>query len=449
MPRTPTTPAQVSGHRFLVRRLEHALVRADARMLHDPLRTRGRAMAVGIVLVVLLIAGTAVLELVRPRGVASAHADLLIVAESGALHVRINDALHPVSNLASARLILGSAKVPQRVREEVLAEQQVGHPVGIPHAPTITHEIPAAAPVAWGVCDYAESDLHKPVTVRSTIARSGAVPNSAPVSALVHDGEHSWLLHNGTRALIDPTDPVLSRALGLTTTTLRPVNPQLLAVVPEVEAVVKPEIARMGYPSGFPAPFETVGKVVEVGSRFVAVMEDGAVDVPPVTARVLAAYGGLAEGTEPELASIPVGTAADFGSLPAEMPRWAAAEGWLCADSFGEETVVTVIAADVATAVHEYPWADGEGSGIDGYLAGHSGTVAVDVGSSVQLISEAGMRFGVEDRQAVDALGYSEPAPVVVPWRVVSVLPAGPELTRQAALLAVATTESPEAATDN
>ena len=105
MPRTPTTPAQISGHRFLVRRVEHALVRADARMLHDPLRTRGRAVAVGAALLVLVIAGTVILGLLRPRD-GAADADLVLVRDTGALHVRIDDRVHPVANLASARLVL-------------------------------------------------------------------------------------------------------------------------------------------------------------------------------------------------------------------------------------------------------------------------------------------------------------------------------------------------------
>lgn len=44
---TPTTRWQVNGYRFLVRRMEHALVRRDVRMLHDPMRSQSRALAVG------------------------------------------------------------------------------------------------------------------------------------------------------------------------------------------------------------------------------------------------------------------------------------------------------------------------------------------------------------------------------------------------------------------
>ncbi len=45
----PTTRWQVSGYRFLVRRMEHALVRKDVRMLSDPMRSQSRALGVVIV----------------------------------------------------------------------------------------------------------------------------------------------------------------------------------------------------------------------------------------------------------------------------------------------------------------------------------------------------------------------------------------------------------------
>ena len=43
MVRQLTTRAQVSGYRFLLQRAEHALVRRDARMLHDPMRAQRRS----------------------------------------------------------------------------------------------------------------------------------------------------------------------------------------------------------------------------------------------------------------------------------------------------------------------------------------------------------------------------------------------------------------------
>jgi len=43
-----TTKVQVSGWRFLLRRVEHAIVRRDTRMFDDPLQFYSRAVAAGI-----------------------------------------------------------------------------------------------------------------------------------------------------------------------------------------------------------------------------------------------------------------------------------------------------------------------------------------------------------------------------------------------------------------
>ena len=43
----PTTRLHVSGYRFLVRRMEHALVRGDTRMLDDPQRAQSLSFAAG------------------------------------------------------------------------------------------------------------------------------------------------------------------------------------------------------------------------------------------------------------------------------------------------------------------------------------------------------------------------------------------------------------------
>ncbi|WP_295627495.1 type VII secretion protein EccB [uncultured Corynebacterium sp.] len=430
MPRTPTTPAQISGHRFLVRRVEHALIRADARMLHDPLRTRGRAMAAGVALVVLVLAGTVILGLVRPRD-GSADADLLLVRDSGALHVRIDDRVHPVANLASARLVLGQPVEPVRVGAGALHDVTGGHPIGIPAAPALVVGEPQAAPPSVGVCEDAADDLREPVSVRSTIARMGPLPDG-DASALVADGEATWLLHDGHRARIDVDDPAVSRALGLAQAPVRPAGAELLAAVPERAAVAVPAVPGHGSPSGFPAPFDVVGAVVTVGTRRVVVLEAGAVEVPPVAADALAAHGWTASASAAELAAVPVARGLDLGSLPGEVPQWAPAQGWLCVDADAERTVVTH--GQEPRGVVPYPRADGPGPGVDGFSPGAPGTVAVDTGGGVHLVSAEGARHLVESRSALGALGY--PATVAVPWRVLAALRAGPELTRAAALAA-------------
>ena len=56
-----TTKVQVSGWRFLLRRVEHAIVRRDTRMFDDPLQFYSRAVSAGIALAVIICLGAALL----------------------------------------------------------------------------------------------------------------------------------------------------------------------------------------------------------------------------------------------------------------------------------------------------------------------------------------------------------------------------------------------------
>ena len=99
-----TTSLQVSGHKFLLRRLELALVIGDPRMAHDPLRSQRRAIFVGLLISALIAGGAVMLGLLRPAP--SIDGATLVADEHGSLHVRLEDGFHPISNVASARLVL-------------------------------------------------------------------------------------------------------------------------------------------------------------------------------------------------------------------------------------------------------------------------------------------------------------------------------------------------------
>ena len=149
----PTTRWQVSGYRFLMRRMGHALVRRDVRMIHDPLRSQSRALAVGTVVACLGLAGCAALALFRPQD-RIGDAAVVVGRESGALYVAIDGTFHPALNLASARLVLGSPVEPVVVADDQLADRPRGPLVGIPGAPSsLAHD---SDDRPWTVCDTVE-----------------------------------------------------------------------------------------------------------------------------------------------------------------------------------------------------------------------------------------------------------------------------------------------------
>src|SRR5271155_6144025 len=108
------TRHQVTGWRFVMRRIASGIALHDTRMLVDPLRTQTRALLMGVLMVITGLAGCFVFSLIRPNG-SAANNQVLADRSTAALYVRVGDQLHPVLNLASARLIAGRSADPPMV----------------------------------------------------------------------------------------------------------------------------------------------------------------------------------------------------------------------------------------------------------------------------------------------------------------------------------------------
>ena len=93
----PTTKVQVSGHRFMRRRVEHGLIFGDVRMIHDPLASRRRATAFGTISVLLISGVMGLYAWMRPNP-DPGDAPILRAAD-GELYVRVDDMVHPVTCL--------------------------------------------------------------------------------------------------------------------------------------------------------------------------------------------------------------------------------------------------------------------------------------------------------------------------------------------------------------
>ena len=75
------TRHQVSGWRFVMRRIASGVALHDTRMLVDPLRSQSRAVLVGALLLITGLAGCFVFSFIRPSGVAG---DSAILADKTA-----------------------------------------------------------------------------------------------------------------------------------------------------------------------------------------------------------------------------------------------------------------------------------------------------------------------------------------------------------------------------
>src|SRR5699024_6691278 len=133
-------------HKFLVRRMQHALVLGDIWMIHDPLASRRRALIFGLVAVLLIALGSGFLSWLRPDpdpGEAT-----LVRSEQSQLYVRVDYSLHPVANLVSARLILREAAAPVTIGTTAFDNSAPGTPLGILDAPIALSTPPELDPLA-------------------------------------------------------------------------------------------------------------------------------------------------------------------------------------------------------------------------------------------------------------------------------------------------------------
>ena len=80
----PITTSQVQAYRFVLRRMESALVRKDAVMLHEPMRHHLRATAVGLLAAVLLLVAFFVVGKIYPASAAALAGVVTVIPGSGA-----------------------------------------------------------------------------------------------------------------------------------------------------------------------------------------------------------------------------------------------------------------------------------------------------------------------------------------------------------------------------
>ncbi|MFC9790908.1 type VII secretion protein EccB [Rhodococcus sp. NPDC127528] len=466
----PTTRWQVSGYRFLVRRMEHALVRRDVRMLHDPMRTQSRALAVGAVVAIVALAGCAALALVRPQDKIG-DAKVVVGKDSGAMFVMVDESLHPVLNLASARLIAGSAAVPTIVKESELDTRPRGALMGIPGAPSA---LPHGEPAAWTVCDAVASGGNRALT--TTVLAGDPVLGDrvraigADQALLVRNADVTYLVHEGKRSRVDPNDHAVSLALGLDGVEPRPVSTGLLNAIPEAPAIVPPVVADAGGVPSYPIQDKTIGSVVQVHNpqeiEYYVVLREGLQRVSEATAKLIRysdsqGSTGMPSVTPDVVSRVPRSNALAVASYPAAAPKivddrsspvsclsWQPVPGSDGSEG-GIRATLSVIAGNALPVPEDaravaLAQADGAGDNADAvYLRpGTSGLVhstgiapASERRGSLFFVADTGVRYGVENVETARLLGFDD-ADVAAPWPILSLLAPGPELGRGAAFLA-------------
>lgn len=396
----PTTRAQVSGHQFMRRRMEHGLIFGDVRMIHDPLASRRRATIFGTAAMAMIAGVMGLFAWMRPD--ADPGDAPIVRAADGTLYVRVGEAAHPVTNLASARLIAGSPAEPARIGDAHLAALPRGVPVGIVAAPGMFAP-EDAAPVSWSVCG---------VDTITVIAGEAPQPMPADVAALAADASREWLVTaEGRRLLPDADAPegrAMRRALGITPDTPRWTPPtQVISALAELP------------PAEIPSPLPDV---IDAGRSWA--LANGRIQPITATQRemLLDAGAKATAAARADVAQYP--DAEEELRLPRERPTWVEPDR-VCVNQDRGGAFMQEVPAGIELS----------GTSVATHFAGlRGGSVGVDSGHGYHVVSASGLRHSAPDAAALDTVGANHVEQV--PWEIIALLPEGAELTRDAALTA-------------
>lgn len=438
MSRLSPSRARRRGNRLLRDRYECAILGRPLTAVHE-VRGRQNAFAFGGGVVAIALVVIAVLSLMQPTA-DERTARLVLMRDSGALFIRVNDRWHPVANIASARLILGAAENP-RVIDRFWAGQDRGVAVGIVGAPEeIGHPLEAEE-VRWFVCDAADGS-----TTVGTAFPGGREfdPQEAVLARAIHGGAATYLLYRGQRAAVDLADPVVERVLGTAGITVHRVSSTLLNMLPEVSELAVPRITGAGEPSRMTE--YQVGTVVRVDrastSELYVVLREGVQRVGSLAADMIrfAHHSGTADipVIPPErVAANPLIDELSTAAFPASMPVFGDVRDDLCV-TWSVSGSALVTRTESLGPRTELAQGDSAGPAVDFVTipTGRSAMVRSTVGmggrGSRHLVTDRGVRFAIDDSESAHALGFGDEC-VDAPWPLIAGLPAGPDLDRHAA----------------
>lgn len=468
------TRHQVSGWRFVMRRIASGVALHDTRMLVDPLRTQNRAVLVGALVSVTVVAGCFIFSLIRPGGDAGS-STILADRDTSALYVRIGDVVHPALNLTSARLIAGVADNPTTVKSSEIDKFARGNLIGIPGAPERMVQN-TSRDANWTVCDAVTGSALGVTLIAGTPDEQGERATTLPAdrAVLVQNvgGVHAgtWLLWNGRRSPIDLGNRAVTDALGLGTDLPAPrvIAPGLFNAIPESAPLVAPALPGAGEPPRFelpaPAPVGAVVAAYEADNtiRYFVVHADGLQQVSPVLAAILRNSNSYGLQQPPRLgadqvANLPVVGGIDTDAYPADevslvepgpapvtCAYWSkpadATESRLSLLSGaalplpeGQRTV-DLVGAGAGSTANRVALSPGSGY----FVQSVGADAGAPQGGSAFWVSDTGVRYGVDtsdDAKSVAALGLTPP-PLAVPWSVLTQFAAGPTLSKGDALVA-------------
>jgi type VII secretion protein EccB len=459
---------QLHSHQFALQRAIGALAMRDPDPVSSPMRRIGGALFASVMLAVLAVAAVGVVAALRP-GTGSGWTDgkaIIIEKETGARYVYINGQLHPVLNITSAILILGTTSTVQVARKE-LVDVPRGTPMGIPGAPDPLPGKDQLVRDAWSLCSRLPRDKEdvggaaavsvlrvgwRPV--QGTLDQTSGLLVADPAGGL-------YLLWGGRRFSLPDPGPALA-ALTWDQTSATPIPLAVLNTIPVGQDVVPLATPRSGASSVLSGLHVGEAFVVsngDAGGRLYGVaLANGVATITYLQALILAADGANDGKNIAEVSTAEYNVAQKLSSLapggddaPPQSPPTQirpAAAGGVCA-TFADGSAPALSSVDALPALNGEVRTEPDRSGVTpraDYVAVPPGLGAVvaslaDSGSpagSLALISDLGLRFAVPSSDVLSRLGYDGVTPVPLPAGLIDLVPAGRALDPDDARLSVA-----------
>jgi type VII secretion protein EccB len=448
----------------MVSRLTSALVHGEPDAPESPLRRTSLGSFGGLTIGVLLVAAFLVWGLISPSGPAGPlpTGELVVAKETGARYIYSGHELWPVLNWSSALLLLGGSPKVAYVPAASLASVPQGQPLGIVGAPDT---LPAAAAVNrgdWLACaepQSAEPGASGPF-VSLTIGLRLDIGQVPPGSAVIvaDPGGRQYLLWNSRRLRLDAS--WIPGALGLGRAPVIAVSPVWLNAVPAGPDLRPVTVSgRGGHGPVIGGDPTSVGQILvahNVGSpaEFYLAEAGGIAPVTSLQAALVlsdpatvAAYGRATVAPVPvspaALVGVPVvpPPSADAAGAPSAPPSayTPSGAGVPCMDYAGAGGTAPRFAfapppAGSPPALGMFGVvASPEGAGLITVVPGGGALVRPQSapgvgGSSLFLVTDAGVKFPVPSATAALALGYSAGQAAALPAALLGLLPTGPAL---------------------
>nr|WSZ98222.1 type VII secretion protein EccB [Streptomyces sp. NBC_00857] len=460
---------QVQAHMFVMGRLTSGMLRADPDAPESPQGRTNRGIAISVIIAILISAGAFVFGLLKPGTKDSWRAErtLVVNKDTGGRYLYLGGRLRPVRNYTSARLLLGADMKTASVGGTSLSGTAHGAPVGISGAPDDLPDGFTTDP--WQVCSgTVTGSTGTALAVGKDLGGTGL---DASQGLLVRGPDKAqYLVWQGSKLLLNVQGGA-HEALGYGSRESVAVSAALLNSLPTGPDLSAPDVPGRGAAGPRLGGGQTrVGQVFKVSAtggdaRYYVLRKEG---LAPINATVAALLLGDADTKRQAYAgsaasAVPLGAEGVIGHLA---PASEGADTWKgvppnppkAVDLADDQTpCVSVRPGDEGTRVSvSLAGRDGLGPAAQAPLEGLAAAcvtvnrivvppgkgalvhaLAADgsnVGSTLYLVTDSGVKYRVPTAKAMEALGYTKGQAQRLPSSLLSMLPTGPDLNPGAAV---------------